>query len=486
MSYFVKIIFPSGPKIFGEHNYQIDSGNILGRVKEVSTITRAINIDKSFENSKALIRFVNTDGYFDEIMKSDDRYILKKQIKIFDDKTLIFSGMVSNLPKCPPNEFKIEADVKTAGFDNKVNSVIKKSEFPQVPQENEGKNSNIIGGYVTDNGGNGTGALVAVRVDENCYLAAWHHVSITEIYDSNETEITSSCTVYDENGYTYINYTSNEPELYYNCFGLESNGQVLSNPADILAEIVSRFSNFPITNFEQAQDVYKNRGYSGVAIAITNEMTWREFFRQFSLNFDCYIFLSVDGKLTVKALDWGREAERHVIPKIYVDSNTFENWMDFKGITNEYKRMYWYHYRKSFFHRMPQDIIQPTGWEAESNNIDLRFNKDDLTTRDVTSREACLRKNPIIWYGFSIGKEIAKDIEIGDVVSFQYSRGYYPNQWRLCLITRITYIQNSTLIRFEGMDVNGINESAIILQDSQTENAVKLKDTADSLCNVLL
>ena len=489
MSYIVEIDWPSGKEYYTEIGKALTSGQGKAKIISISEITRAINPDKSFENSVASIELANTDSYFSNKMVSSDQYILGRDLKIYSDDTLIFSGKVSDIPRSNPNIFQITADVNKYGYSLKPNKVIKKADFPNVPADNEGKYGNIIFGTASDEGGNGSGILTAYRVDTNKYLLAWHHVySLIKVYDGNGTDITSSCTL-DNNadGNAYIDYTSSDNEIYVNCYGMtDSSGNLIENPAKMLEALNDNFGSFTIDGISDAETIFASRGYeNGSVIVIDDDITWEEVLHRYAINFDCLIFQKANGNLGIKVLDWGTEVATKRIKEIYVDDKTFELWRDMKEIINEYRRMYWYHFRKDFFHRLPADIEASTNWQATRGDIDLRYIKESDVARDVASRLIFFKRNPIIWYSFNLPRIKGDDIELADVIEFRYKNGLYPNAWRMIQIFRKTYSQGG-LINFEAMDITGINQGLIQLWDESDDKVILLKDESDPECNVLL
>ncbi len=490
MSYIVSIEFPaSGIKYFGEIGNQtttIGTG-IKGCIKEISEISRVINKDKSFENSKAVVIFENIDGYWDNIMDSDDQYLLGQEMRIYQNDILIFTGKISDIPETDPDSFILEADTMNIGYNDIPNKTIKKNEFNNVPADNEGKYGNIIYGVASDEGSNGTGIITAYRVDSNKFLLAWHTIKeIIKVYNKDGVDITSSCTL-DNNadGNAYINYNATDLEIYVNCKGkTDSSGNLIENPALILEDMNTNFGNFLIDGIDDATTIYSIRAYKGT-IVINEGLTWQEIIKQFAINFDALIFQKANGNLNIKVLNWGSEVAKGNINKIYVDKNTFRNWRDTSKIINSFRRMYWYHFRKDFFQRLPNDVDTSTRWKASKTNIDLRYTADNDTALDVSSRILFFRKTPIIWYKFDLPLLKGNNIELGEVYNLKYHKGYFPNAYRLIQIFRKTYVGEGK-VSFEAMDITGINEGLIVLYEDNDPNIYKLKDENDLDCPVLL
>jgi hypothetical protein len=484
----VRITFPSGVEIFGTiAEVQTGAGYSKPRLLSVSNVYRAINKEKAFENSTIDVILDNTDGYFSSKMVGSDQYIKGKTLAYYDGADLIFSGKISDILSCDIDRFRIVADIAGAGFDALPNRVIKKSVYASVPPENEGKWGNIIAGTSDDTGGAGEGMLPAYRVNTNTFLAAWHHLhSLISVKDATGADITASCTL-DNNadGNAYITYASSDLEIYFNCEGFEISSAFNENPASLLNELNVLFGSFTIDGVAAAEAVYADRGYVGASIVIPNDITWGEFLQQFSKNWDCMIYMQADGHLKIKVLDWGAETPVASIPEIYI--NDYACWMEIKEIVNEYRRMYWYHFRKDYFQRLPQDIVAATDWEAVSASLDLRQHSDDATSADVAAGILFFTKKPAIYFSARIEDGQAKTIDLGDAVNIRYDKGSYANEFRMMQVYRKEKVENRDAYILTGIDITEINAGLIRLYDEATDpECYALLNEAEAACGVLL
>ena len=493
MSFEVEWHLPTKIVYFSEVGKQESGYQKEPRIISVSELKRAINFSKSFENSAATITFENADYFFEKLLSGENQYISGNKIVIKDSGTIIFTGKISEVP--PPSNlsmFEIRVDVNKSSMGKKPNKKLTLDDFQNIPDENKGKYGNIIGGSAVNSSGATKGILTAYRVDNNKFLAAWHHLkAITGVYKSDETNITSLCTLQNStDGNAYIIYTSTDPEIFFNANGMMDNfSNLIQDPAKILGKIISDFSDFIIDGISDASTIFYSRGYSSGAsvIVIDDGISWSEVFKRFSNSFDCLIFTKASGNLGIKVLDWGTETAIKKIYPVYVDHKTFKNWKDIKEIVNEYQRMYWYHFREDFFQRTPQDIKISSNWDAKDSELRLYYIKDDIVAMDVTTRVLFIKKKPIIWYEFSIPKKYGNDIDLGDIVNFRYTRGIYKNAWRMVQIFRKVYGKNyKNTIKFEGFDITGINSGLIVLLDDTNTDIVLLKNENDESCHVLL
>lgn len=287
------------------------------------------------------------------------------------------------------------------------------------------------------------------------------------------------------NGYAYITYTSSDDEIYFNAKGFECDMAFSENPATLLEELNSRFGSFTINGVADAEAVYDDREYTGIAIVLADDTTWAEFISKFAKDWDAMIFAQANGNLKIKVLQWGEETPVASIPEVFI--HDYNNWMDIENIVNEYKRMYWYHFRKYFFHRLPQDVSDTTEWEAEEDFIDLRFHSDDGTSKDVAAGILFFTKEPAIYYRIKVESSQAKTLELGDVINIRYDRGYHPGDFRMMQIFKKEKVAGSENYFLEGIDVTDINYGLIYLwDDADPEVYLLLTEGVDDDCGVLL
>ncbi len=493
--YKVIISLDSGDRVFT----QMGNGQEKNRLISVSEISRALTTDKTFENSTADVTFTNVNNYFDKLLLSTDGFLLGKTLKIYNDGELIFTGKISDFPSCSPEEFKIKADVMKIGLDQPINRVIKKVPlFPAVPDENEGKYSNIVAGVINSDGSEKKGALTAYRVYSNLFMAAWHPLKeITAVYDKSGNPVAFTKENADNRCYIDVQqagFTDNE--LYFDCEGMFSGDSLITNPADILKEVNSivgrindRALNFNEEDLQKAKDIYNGRGYTGINVAITDSKSWMDFLKDFAMNFDCLTYQKVDGSIGVKVLQWGGEVPRDTINSVYVDRESFEQWMDVSGIVNEYRRNYVYSYGDKKYLKTPQDVEAGTNWGEAVADIDMMYHTDDASCLDVVVRRLFFQKKPLVWYRFRIHKSKGDEYELADVIRTKFWNSYYDDQWRLVQIYRKSYSHDTDMITFEGLDITGVNKGSFILYADDDPNIVRLNDENkldDPTCEVLL
>jgi hypothetical protein len=83
-----------------------------------------------------------------------------------------------------------------------------------------------------------------------------------------------------------------------------------------------------------------------------------------------------------------------------------------------------------------------------------------------------------------IDKNIAKSINLADVITVIYPKGYYPNSEIICQVFNKTY--SDTFVTLELLNIGIIEDSAFRLWDDSDPKVVLLHDEVDTDCDVLL
>jgi hypothetical protein len=490
MSERVEITWPSsGVEAYSKSISEIYGG---GQSKpfllSVSNVSRAINESKNFENSSIDITLSNLKEYFSLKMSGADQYIKGATAEYYIDDILFFRGKISKLPRCVPEEFRITVDTYSSGLDLAINEVIKKTEFPNVPAANEGKYGNLIYGTADDTGGGGEGMAVAYRVDDEKYLAAWHHLSsLISVFDSEKVDITAECILENNaDGRAYILFSNSaaDLEIYFNAYGREEGSVLIENPASILAKINSDFGSFVIDGISESEAIYTARAYTNTAVVINNDLKWGEFFKNFSINFDSLIFKQANGNMKIKVLEWGSQESSMKLEKQYI--SYYMAFQDIEDIIDEYRRMYWFHFRKGYFHRLPTDIEADSFWESKTGTLDLRYSKGDETSRDIAAGIIFFKKNKLIWHQAKADLRQMIGVDLGDVIMIQWGKGLFPDQFRMIQVYRISVSGAARWIEIEGLDISEINQGLITLLNSEDTGVHILLDAEDADVGVLL
>jgi hypothetical protein len=456
-----------------------------GGIKSITEFRRAINLNKEIENQTVLVTFNNVKGYWHSLMVSEDRYLLQRNLKVFDEDILIGSFQISDIPKANIDEFKLKGD-SFSQLKEPITKALEKDQYSSIPDENNGKYSNILFGTASDEGWKSKGMLTARRVTDNKFHAAWHHLkSITNVYKSDGTSVSFSQNN-DIDGCCYIETSGiNDLELYFNAQGAKDDlGDLIQNPAEMLEKLNDLFGNYTLDGIDEAKSIYGNRGYSNNVILIEDkEFTWKKFFQEFSREFDCDFFPTVEGKIKINVLDWN---EIEPVLTLYPTSIvSYQPYFKTDKLRQELVRKYKYHYRDKEFRFSPHTKVD-TLWNAKVESELFRLHSEDLSCLDVGARMLFLDKQPKQLIDFSINKDHASLLELADIIKMRYPIGLYPDEYRLIKVLEITPLEGTNYAQCTGLDVNEINKGQIIFRDENDPQCSEFKNESDKSCQVFL
>lgn len=290
----------------------------------------------------------------------------------------------------------------------------------------------------------------------------------------------SGSTIYDLSGNSRnLTHSTSDSSNFWNTVSQ------ITNYAEMLQNLNQNFGKFGLSNSDVSDvaDIYDVRGYVGALILIDDEIQWDEFMQRWAESGDGVFFQKADGTMGIKVLNWGTETSVDSIHQIYAGGFTF--WKDITEVINELRRMYNFHFQKKVFKNLPADVTASTNWEAQSDDMDLRYHTSDSVTLDIATRKIFIQKIPLIWYKFTVPAVKGLSYELGDSVTISNRRGYFPDSERLMQIYSLTY--NPTgMIEVKGIDITEINGRMIILLADADPNIHELEDEEDPNCSVLL
>jgi len=474
----LKVIYDlpaAGPTPFDELD---DNG-----VYSISGLRRAISTSYTIENQTINIIMKNTTGYWYNLLKSDDRYLKGRAIAVFNDDQLLGTFYIYDF--APSNEayFTIKADTFT-GIDYPLAPTITKASYNNAPDANIGKSINIIAGTLSDAGWKNAGQCIAYRVDANRFLAACHHLKTIptgQVYD--KTGAVQTFTI-DNNadGYCYINCTSTETELYFNCQGLiDDNGDLITNPAYILQEIISRFTSLSIsaTNIQDAAAKYTSKSFIDNAILITSETT-KAFFQKFSKNYLTYIYPGADGVYYPKVHDYNETAPVKTFEEAFV-RNLKLNY-DPKNIISAVRRQYYSHYRQNTFFYSPLEQ-SVTSWIGGILDLDLTYHRGNEGSLNTVNYYLFYRSKPEETITFDVFTNQIT-IDIGAKIAFQHDTGFRAGETRQYRVMKIENAETG-FARITAMDIDSEAQGGITLLDETDDLVTLLYAENDPLCAIL-
>lgn len=449
------ISWDSGPETYTIHPKQYPAYQTLPKLKEISEIERALNLDFSFENSILKFSLYNQDGYFTQKCQQEDP--MGKKIEVKDSGVTVFTGRVCSFPTESPDDFSMKADIFSL-LKAPVSKEITTETFPDVPAQNEGWGNIVIG-----NANIVPGMLKARRVAANRYHASWGECSdVFDFLNSKSESIQPTGIGYDsEKGYTYIDYTSNDDLIRFSALGPEDTGGLIENPAYMLSHLASEYSQLETEGIEEAAAVFEERNCGGNVIWIDDNMDWKRLLQTLSKNFNCRAFLTRSGKVKVKVLRWGMET-----PNLKIHPSEIKGFcpgVESSQIKGKWQRKYQFNPGENDYIRTPVDIQGNISVE-EVGEFPQRFVVENDTSRDGALREAFFLKSKIYLYSFSIPRQRANQLDLGDTVQVKHRKSFFKSEYRQVQILRERRVPGSGFVQFEGFDMSEINKKTFILQ----------------------
>lgn len=469
MSIEVTIDWESGPESYttiSKHysNYQTDP-----RLIEISEINRAQGLDYSIENPTVKFVLSNHDRLISEKIKTNDPK--GKKVTIKDNEIVIFSGLICDMPNSEdPDRCIFKGDIFSI-LESTINKEISTERFPNVPEGNKGW-GNILYGTAAAS----PGMMKATRIDTDKYHASYTELSqIIDVIKKDGTSILSSITWNVENGYTYINYNSSDDFIYFSGKGPEQSGSFIENPASMLHHLTENFADgkFQIEGREEAEPVFTERDYTGNVLFIDDGMTWVQLFKLFSKNFNCRVFPTRTGNIKVKVIRWGMETPQMTIHPSLLKGFKYRSARD--QIRKKWMRQFMYDpFQKEY---LLTDFDIDGGNSEKMGEFPHKFLARDICSRDVGLRESFFKKKPIIVYTFSIPKEYANQLDLGDTVLIKSRKNIFKNEYRQVEILREKRKPGSGFVYFEGYDLTEINKRTFILREPGHPEVAILEET---------
>lgn len=465
----VKVLcrFPIGDLRFATRNLQDNQGNWQNKIIAISSLSRNIGEDKSYEISGMDIEFNDVDRFFRNMMSGAYRYIAGKTVEFMtEDDILIYIGTVEKWA-FGPESFKLFINDRLSGLDKVIPPTITKDMYPNLVEAAEGGSISIIFGYVQDSGG----AVKCFRVDNDTYLLADHHChSFIGGFLEDGTDISSACAL-DNNadGRAYIQYSGGVDFVFVNVMGaMNQSSDLIEEPAEALAYLLDNYSelSYSQTALNDAGNIMTDRGYQIIGV-INNQQTLKEVLIYFAFSFDCDFHIDKGNEIIVTLLDWGRLIpQKKIIEKQVIDFQLQELPEE---IRNKVKFLHKYNFALQEFRKAPEykkeESIETWGEFYNKNEaLDLRYVSGDDTAFDVVQRFVIQRKNPRRIVQVDLPLEEAADLDIADIIEIQHS-GAITEQERKYQVRRIDIEFIHDTLQIEGVDVTTLTGGIFILAD---------------------
>jgi len=461
---------------FATDNIQDTNGNWENRIISISSLSRNIGEDKSYEISGMTIEFSDHDRFFRTMMSSDNRYIAGKMVEILDQNdAVIYTGSVEKW-EFKEDTFSISINDRLSGLETIIPKTLTLDEFPRAETEGDGTSIPIIFGHVNST----TGAVKCWRVETGKYLLADHHCySLEGAFDKDGNDILGQCGLSSQDSSSpedtkeFVLYSggSNLEYITVNVKGMMDSGQLIEDPIAALEMIFDSSNNYTdmklsTMNLEQNRSIMNERDYE-IAGVIDNQITMKDFLIDFAFSFDCDFYLSKGNEIVISLLDWGLLTEKKSYNEKQITS--FQLQVLPEEIRNKLKYMYRYNYADGKFQRIPiyarADSISNWGEFYNQNEaLELQYLYQDKGASDVVQRFAFQRTNPRRNATVEVPLEEFSGLDISDVVSISHP-GAIDEKPRKYQIRRLDIDFMADSVQMECLDINSLTGGIFILGD---------------------
>lgn len=501
----VKVLchFPAGELMFATRNIQDDEpvglienvGNWENRLITISTLSRNIGEDKSYEISGISIELNDTDRFFREMMSASDRYIAGKPVELFTgDGELIYTGTVEKW-QFTEDAFVLHINDKLSGLDIMAAHQITSETFPNMAEEADGQSIPIIYGEVHAD----TGAVKCWRVDsyvvneliegeqvdvtKGIFLAAGHYCkSIDAVFDKDGNEmdladfdILEEGTFGTPDARTLLKYTGPGEfaldSMAANVKGKMNDDYVLiEDPIEAIKDIIDHYTvmDYNEAGLDAAQAIMADRGYKMTAV-IDKQQSLKDILVDFCFSFDCDFYISKGNEITITMLKWSEMTPE----KSYIESQVVGFQLDElpEEIRNKVLYQYKYNFAAETYKKTPIYTKESsvTNWGEFYNRnepLNLKFVSDDDSAFDVVQRYVIQRKNPRRIANVDIPLSEFVGLDISDIIEIQHPWAININK-RKYQVRRVNIDFITEIVQVEAVDITTMTGGVFILADKQ-------------------
>lgn len=474
----IKCVFPQGELLFATLNVQDGQGNWQNRVISISSLSRNIGEDKSYEISGVSIEFNDTDRYFREMMTGKFRYIAGQpvEIKTVDDQ-LIYTGTVEKW-QFAEDTFVLTINDRLSGLDKLIPGVITADQFPGMAEDADGKSIPVIYGSLYEEGGAVKCWRVGSVETDSLYLLARHYCKgliddqvLMEpvVYLEDGARVTGAVLYYTGDGNQYIRSSATADFVYVNVEGRMDGSLLIEDPIEALMDIVDEFSDMSY-NFDaltEAQTIMAGRGYT-IAAVIGEQKNLNDVLVDFCFSFDCDFHIGRGNEIVVTVLN--RATLTPV--KTFIPSQILDFKLDElpEEIRNKVQYQYKYNYALEKYRKIPVYSKESsiTNWGEFYNRnepLSLPYVYDDVSAFDVVQRYVIQRKNPKRVAQVDIPLSEFSGVDIADIVEMRHHGAVDANA-RKYQIRRVNLDFSADVVQTEAMDITNLTGGIFILGDS--------------------
>jgi hypothetical protein len=465
--------FPAGDLKFAVRNIRDGGGNWQGKIINISSLSRNIGEDKSYEISGMSVEFNDGDRFFRDMMSGDQRYISGKTVEIrAEDDSLIYTGAVEKWV-FGEDSFTLHINDRLSGLEALVPGVITKDEFPNSAAKADGQSIPLIYGHV--HGEEGEGAVKCWRVDTNRFLLARHHCHSLDggAYDGDGNLIPSTPGI-DNNadGQAYVTCTYSGDFIVIDANGkTDAQSNLIEDPVEALKDILDNYTgmSYDPGGMDRARAIIQSRNYN-IAALIGNQKNVQDVLKDFAVSFDCDFYIDRGNRVMVSMLDWsGLEPAKSLDETQVVEFNV-EELPD--EIRNKVKYRYNYNPALAQFGQEPVYTLAESvaGWGEFYNRnepLDLLYVAEGDAAFDVVQRFVIQRKNPKRLAYLDIPLSEFSGLDISDVIAIQHP-GAIDAVKRKYQVRRTNIDFTADIVQVEAVDITTLTGGIFLLGDRQT------------------
>ena len=463
---YIDVYWLSGMEAFSYTAIPFSTYQSLPRLMTMSDIIYSIRFDGEIENQTVTITLSNHDRYFDTKMAGDP-FIIERTVKIKNSTMTLFTGLVREMPDfSDENVIVLKVDIFSL-IDREINPRITIEEFPDCPAENLGKCANFIYGIANTY----PAAFSAYRVNTGTYLAAWHAVVPSKVFEGDNPITTFS--IHYANNYTYIECTATADEIQFSARmpmpypPLEHGWDPIpkDNPVHMLQtflELVESPIQINETNYEIARQRLVDRDHTG-NFYVTGKATLKDILSDFARSYNCFFRFNRNLEIEIKF------SEFNLIPDLKIHPTYIKNFQkkhDTSYLTGAFTRKYHYLPASGEFKQTPADVIPLNPYNSKTTELEQTYIIDDVTSYSLAHRERYIKEKPLLYVNFEVPKTFTDQILPGDYIYIKHRRHFFPNEYRKILVMRIVSNRKKALDTVEGFDFSHIEMNCFKICDA--------------------
>lgn len=459
-------------------NLQDQYGNWENKIISLSSLSRSIGDDKSYEVSGISIELSDKARFFRDMMSGENRYIVGKPVEIYtQDHQWLYTGTVDKW-QFKEDTFVLVINDKLSGLDVQLTRIITPDLFPNLTPNANGQSVPIIYGQIQCD----SGAVKCWKVDDKKYLLAGHHCKeLTAVFIEDGTDVSSDFELSGEgvteqgNDFAFAVYKGTsieDPFVLANVVGKKSGADsFIENPADALTDLIGSYTTMTCDTgmMDNIRKIMAARLYK-ISLVIDRPLTLEQVLMIFCTGFDCDYFIRQGNQVALAMLEWTFLKPRGYFNKAQVVDFQIEELSE--DIRNKvyYKYVYSPADKQYLQTRVysKQDSIDKWGEFFASNEpLELMVVADDITALDVVQRYLIQRKNPRRIAQLELPLQEFSGLDIADIIEISHPNAIDENK-RKYQLRRVNIDFTGDGVQVEAVDITYMTGGIFILGDRLT------------------